>query len=412
MDAFYRGTCLPGTREEILIEIMDWIRSDTKQNALWIRGVAGSGKSAIATTVAEYCRNASILGAFVFFSQASAADQRSSVFRTIAFQLAESNSTIARYVEAAVKRNKHITRAIAEVQFKELILEPLKATINEVQGPVVIIMESLDEYGPPDNRRSLMLLLKEAFGGLHPSFRFLITSRPELDIVEWFTDGTDFAYEFVLDHDSQSSKRDVLHYIDYEMRKVIGSTKIPIAYPWDEHMNKLADASEGLFIWASTAVKLVSLSPRKLSKLRKIVDNSHSLKGLDQLYKSILTDSGAIAIDDLESITRFSQVMGLILLSEVPLSGDLIDAILGFSKEETSREILLKLRSVLVFAEGESIRLLHASFADYLSSTPCPKPCVAHSDSSDCLSGPWFIDVSYQTSFIAKRCFEIMKNML
>ncbi|KAG9041554.1 hypothetical protein FS837_012091, partial [Tulasnella sp. UAMH 9824] len=46
-------TCLPGTRVEILERIDDWIRkAKSSERVLWIRGMAGRGKSTIASTVA------------------------------------------------------------------------------------------------------------------------------------------------------------------------------------------------------------------------------------------------------------------------------------------------------------------------------------------------------------------------
>ncbi|KIO18897.1 hypothetical protein M407DRAFT_38245, partial [Tulasnella calospora MUT 4182] len=44
--------CFPGTRLEILKEIDEWIRDTSSSNpVLWISGMAGRGKSTIASTV-------------------------------------------------------------------------------------------------------------------------------------------------------------------------------------------------------------------------------------------------------------------------------------------------------------------------------------------------------------------------
>ena len=108
-DAFPpRDPCLEGTREEVLIEITDWIRSDTEQNILWLRGVAGSGKSTIATTVVDLCLNGlnkSLLGSFLIFRRDTTdKEQRASIFRTIAYDLAKFSPVIAKHVENAVKK--------------------------------------------------------------------------------------------------------------------------------------------------------------------------------------------------------------------------------------------------------------------------------------------------------------------
>ncbi|EJC99716.1 WD40 repeat-like protein [Fomitiporia mediterranea MF3/22] len=415
MNSFDHQSCFEDTRFELLNHIADWLLSDTKQNILWLHGVAGSGKSTIATTVAEFCGNISRLGAHLFFSRVNGAeDQLASIFRTIAFQLACFDSSIARCIESAVQKSEYVTNSRAEVQFRELLMAPLTDARDKVHGPIVIIIDALDECGTPTARRSLMKILKGEFGKLPPNFRFVITSRPEDDITTALSNRPNSVYEISLGSVSADSRRDVLRYIDYEMSRIVNETQIvvPDDWLWSKQMERLADASEGLFIWASTAINLVSESTSKFRKLKELVNASNRLKGLDQLYESVLRNSGVIAMDDPSSIVRFQQVLGLALLSRVPLSDIIIDALLGLPPEEPSYEILSKLGSVLVFRRGESVRLLHTSFADYLLSTHCSQPCSKHGNSFECLSDPWFIDKASQQSAIALRCFIVMKDML
>ncbi|EJC99691.1 WD40 repeat-like protein [Fomitiporia mediterranea MF3/22] len=414
MNAFNRNTCLEDTRVEVLNEIMDWLLSDTTQNILWLHGVAGCGKSAIATTIAEYCREMSRLGAFVFFRRADGTeDQLISLFRTIAFQLVMFDSSIVKYVKAVVKKSDHVTEAVAEVQFKKLLLDPLTAARDEMQGPVVIILDALDECGTPEARRTLMTLLRREFGRLPPNFRFLITSRPEADInVALSPNVNSSVYELALDSRSDNSRQDVLRYIDHEISVIFEDLGLDIPDEWGTYMDQLAEASEGLFIWASTAINLIKGNPSPFDELESIVGKSHLLRGLDRLYGSILRSSGVVSECYPASITHFCQIFGLILLSNAPLSDTAIDSILGLSPRNSARLILSKLRSVIAFTPGEPVHLLHTSFADYLLSKPCPKPCLAHKGPSDCLSGRWFIDESSQQSDIAMRCFIVMEEAL
>jgi len=68
MDAFSRPECLPGTRQDILKWVINWLTTPSdEQNILWLYGLAGSGKSTISTTIAEYFRELGRLGAFMFF---------------------------------------------------------------------------------------------------------------------------------------------------------------------------------------------------------------------------------------------------------------------------------------------------------------------------------------------------------
>ncbi|EJC98415.1 WD40 repeat-like protein [Fomitiporia mediterranea MF3/22] len=394
MDAFSRPQCLPGTRTEIVQQIVEWTLSDSDQNVFWLYGVAGSGKSTVSTTIAEHFRGISRLGAHLFFERGQS--DPSSVIRTLVYKLASFDSTVEDNVIAAIKRDNNIAEATAATQFENLLHSPLVSSRDAMQGPVVIVLDALDECGTERSRQSLMQSFRRGLRLLPKNFRFLITSRRESDINQVF-----FSAENIcavgLDHTSGTCKDDVLHYLDYELRNVFAGKALRIPDDWQDRMDRLAGASEGLFVWASTAVKLVDCD-NPARALQDLVSHSSSLSGLDQLYESILLGSG-IRFNSETSKERFSQVLGLILLSRIPLSEDTIDGLLGYSVDEPSRLILSRLQSVLVYTPAAPIYFFHTSFRDYLTS------------SSRC-NDAWFIDLDIQKKLITKRCFDVMKRML
>ena len=63
-----RPKCHPGTRKTILKIINDWIdKDDISVPIMWLHGSAGSGKSAIAQTIAKRCSKDGKLAASYFF---------------------------------------------------------------------------------------------------------------------------------------------------------------------------------------------------------------------------------------------------------------------------------------------------------------------------------------------------------
>src|SRR5690348_13306247 len=87
MDASARTECLQETRAETLKFIKDWLMQPSgSQNILWLHGVAGCGKSTIASTIATYFQAIRRLGAFLFFDR-SAKSEPFNVIRTLAYQL-------------------------------------------------------------------------------------------------------------------------------------------------------------------------------------------------------------------------------------------------------------------------------------------------------------------------------------
>ncbi|KAL5522491.1 hypothetical protein ACEPAG_8507 [Sanghuangporus baumii] len=350
-DAFDRHVCLPDARVEIRKRIMDWIFFETRQNVFWPYGAAGSGKSTVSTTIAWNLRDMSWLGAFLFFERGRS--EPSSVIRTIAYHLALFDSTIGGNILAELKNDKNIATAPSALQFNKLILQPLIDAASSIQGPVVIVLDALDECGTPDTRRSLIQLFRKGLPELPNIFRFLITSRQEIDIDKVFSH-LEIVRPMELDYTSTTSHQDVLSYICTEMRNAVREEmEVPEGWPWDESMALLGKAASGLFIWASTAVKLVSTSDNPFRSLKELISDSRSLSnfGLYTLYSTTLRNSRIVWSND-ASRTRFAQVLALALLSKVPLSSKTMDGITGFPPEETSLLILSRLRSLLSYSPG------------------------------------------------------------
>lgn len=207
-DAFSRPQCLHGTRVGIRTEITEIMAAESDQNVLWLHGVAGSGKSTVSTTIAEHFRSISRLGAFMFFERGRS--ESSAVIRTLAYKLASFDSSIAEHVIAAFEKDNDVAQASAATQFKRLIMEPLTDAASAIQGPVFVVLDSLDECGTPESRRELTRLLSQELTRLPSNFRFLITSRPENDIVQVLPSSPKLIYQIEPDYTSDDSRKDVL----------------------------------------------------------------------------------------------------------------------------------------------------------------------------------------------------------
>lgn len=377
---------------------MDWFLSDTTENMLWLHGVAGSGKSTVNATIAECCRDMSCLGAFLFFKRGQRQDE--SILPTIAYRLASFDPAIAKHVAAAVERDNGIAEASVENQFEKLILQPLIAASDEVQAPIMIILDALDEYGTPGTRRRLLQVLRREVPNLPSNFRFLVTSRREPDIERAFSLGMgeqDSIRIMELDYTSDVSRRDVFSFLAHEIRRVLEDEGcIAVDDSFKNIILRLSDAAAGLFIWASTIVKLVSEHDSPFRKLNELASNTRALTGINQLYGSILRNS-TISWDDVISKERFSRIIGLILLSKTPLTASTIDGLLGLGIGGC-HSTLSRLRSVVDYKADEPIRLFHTSFSDYLISVKATED--------------WYIDIPTQHAHIANRSFVVMEEKL
>lgn len=177
-----------GTRTNILQGLIDDLTTPAPEMKIfWLYGVAGSGKSTISTTLAERLHQDGQRGAFLFFDRNSPAHSGpDGVIRTMACQLAFSNDALMGAICDAIELDPLIATRPLESQFKVLVLAPLRLCESRITKPMVVIFDAFDECGDALSRKSLVHLLITNLPLLPHRFRFLITSRPELDLSNSF----------------------------------------------------------------------------------------------------------------------------------------------------------------------------------------------------------------------------------
>ncbi|PSR79753.1 hypothetical protein PHLCEN_2v6897, partial [Hermanssonia centrifuga] len=121
--------CLFGTREEPLERMTTWANSDSQDHPsiLVLTGPAGTGKSALAHTMAHQFRELERLGSSFGFDRNESTRSIKLLFPTIARDLADLNDDIRNALWAAVGKSKEIrmTQDLS-LQFENLIAKPLK----------------------------------------------------------------------------------------------------------------------------------------------------------------------------------------------------------------------------------------------------------------------------------------------
>jgi hypothetical protein len=105
----HNPTCLENTRVEVLREIYEWAEGGGEQCIFWLSGLAGTGKSTIARTVARKYFDRNSLGASFFFSRGGGdVGHAGKFFTSIAVQLASSIPGIEQYICDAITEYKNI----------------------------------------------------------------------------------------------------------------------------------------------------------------------------------------------------------------------------------------------------------------------------------------------------------------
>ncbi|KAK6978278.1 hypothetical protein R3P38DRAFT_3119326 [Favolaschia claudopus] len=404
-DAALRDECLEGTRREILTEIVEWLSSgaDTR-NIMWLYGVAGSGKSTIANTVSHYFRNLHRLGAFVFFDRDNPSNSHvRGVVHHIAHRIAESDIHVRKALCDALSADATLVDADYRTQFQKLLLDPLAAANPYICGPIVIIVDALDECLDSASRKALLSLTAGDMAKLPAAFRILITSRPDSDIVHALQLKSHVTPR-QLDITTDDTKQDVLSYLRHCMQDLREEWTITEAgWPGEQNIQLLATYAEGLFIWAAAAYRFLrAFDPRnRLKQLLKTGEAIHN--DLDQLYRVTLKHAGDWTDANFSSAAL--SVLALVVLSREALTDETMGLILGFEQGATApdnqmAEVLQSLACVLQWGSGTPVCTLHASFSDYLMD---PKRSGTEQ---------WFIDINLQSQFLSIRCFRVLSSKL
>ncbi|KZS96687.1 WD40 repeat-like protein [Sistotremastrum niveocremeum HHB9708] len=417
--------CLEGTRQNELSRLILWANAPVDlsvgASTIWIKGVAGSGKSALAHTLSHIFREQNRLGS-AFFFDAYRPEERgpTALFRNITRDLAARNGSWrkALYIATKIDPSLRQTASLSD-QFDTFLLEPTR-NITFI-GPIMIVIDALDESGSTTERSELVTYLARRAKELPPNFRFLIFSRPEKDLASHFSELV--AKDSFLDMhaiDPKSKDADVRVFFEKRLSHLsLTDSRINAAWPNQVWIEKLVKKSEGLFQWAHTACEFITarMEYTPYEGLIQIL-SSVTDTGIDALYGSIL--SHLIPLKDAKgkvlsfSSTRSYRVLGRILAVREPLTLSQHQALSrmdrvkdsdAFQAVISSMGSILSVGSSTAAEDGSSNELpsdpliepLHTSFRDYLTDPN--------------RSGPYYLDQLSQDILLTKACFRIMEDL-
>ena len=403
MDAEYRETCLPGTRVDILQELFDSLFDTSPgDSVIWLRGLAGSGKSTILNTIAQYSSNLRRCGAFLFWDRNDVinSDPRR-VIRTLAYQLAQSNPAFAKELVSRIATSPQIMKSPLEEQFKSLLQEPLAIlTASHDLGPIVVVLDALDECGTPETRKRLLAVLSSRLTKLPRTFRLLVASRDEPDI------RAALARPGVVTRDVWIDDKLTASDISQLFRQRLSSNAsafaahgLPADWPGDFVRQRLVTLSGGLFIWASTTIRFIEAGfPEQ--RLTKVLDTSapgQSQDGLDNLYRVALSHPfDSYHSDELGAVRS---ILGAIVVAREQVGDEQLSWLLDIELSIV-RAVLSRLQPLLQGGHGKPVQVLHTSFTDFLC------------DPRRCQDAQWRIDAFAHHHNLTSGCLRIMQQDL
>ncbi|SLM39419.1 WD40/YVTN repeat-like-containing domain, partial [Lasallia pustulata] len=411
-------TCLPDTRVDLLREIYTWADGKDGRFIYWLNGLAGTGKSTIARTVArKYFENGQ-LGASFFFSRGGGdVGHASKFFTTIAVQLAQKSQSLQRYIGDAVRKNANIATQSLGDQWRQVVLGPLsKLSGDSYPSSYIFVIDALDECDNNEDIRTILKLLAEAQTFQTIPLRVLLTSRPEIPIRHGFYQIPETEHQvFVLHHISPSIiDHDITIFLKYNLG-LIGQRKpsLSASWPGEETVNQLVQIASGLFIWAATACRFIQevgkviLIQKRLAAILQIgssIVGEQPEKHLNEIYTTVLRHSIPAKGSEEEKeeiLSMLRDILGSIVTLLSPLSIHSLSRLLNFQSEEVD-DCLEDLHAILDIPRDHTrlLRLHHPSFRDFLLKK------------DRCNDSNFWVDEKPANETLAARCIQLMSTSL
>ncbi|KAJ6284967.1 WD40-repeat-containing domain protein [Bipolaris maydis] len=388
--------CLPDTRVDLLQEIHSWADGQDERCIFWLSGLAGTGKSTIARTVAHSYYTNQRLAASFFFSRGGGDVSHADMFVTsIAAQLADNIPASRCHIREAIAERSSIARQSLRDQWHHLILCPL-SKLREAR-PYILVVDALDECDNDSNIQIIVQLLADVRPSLTGvRLRVLLTSRPEVPIRHGFGQMADSKHKDVVLHTLSPSvvDHDIGVFFEHWLRIIAKDCYYEHDWPGAENIGQLVQSACGLFIWAATAFRFIQEGGQFAKDRLRIVlkdsavtnnsseDSTSSEdsgtddqlqilpeKRLDNIYLTVLKRSVRryTKYESKKWYALVKEILGAIVLLYSPLSATSLARLLHRSTEEV-RQTLHELHSILDVPQHSTyhVRLHHPSFRDFL----------------------------------------------
>jgi hypothetical protein len=275
--------------------------------------MAGTGKSAIARTVARKCFDAGRLAGSFFFSRGGGElESARKLVTTIAVQLSTLSPALRRSICAAVTaHNGNVADQLLSNQWKQLVLRPLTQLAAATSAaddaskapawPLVVVIDALDECRDENEISFVLQLLSETLE-LIIGRRLLIflTSRPEIPIRCGIANiPVVQRWHMILQRiDPAVVGQDLYRYFEHSFHIIRQERALPSHWLGDSGLRQLVSKAGGLFIWEATACRSVREGRRfAVQQLAGLLQPgsfaaaSGSERALDNIYMLVLWEA-------------------------------------------------------------------------------------------------------------------------
>ena len=350
-----------GTRLWILEEVERWLDDKSSPNrVIVISGNAGMGKSVISAVLCQKMLEAGRLSGSHFCRHNKARRRNPKVMlQSLACQLSES---LPEYRKALVKKlSRNVGVEIGDMEVEELFEFLFKEPLSDLKDPGSIhlmVIDGLDE-SEYQGRNELLNVIADYFKTLPYWIRFVVTTRPEMNISEKIQD----LNPIQLNPNDQENLMDVRLCFQEQLEHVLQSDC------QDTILEKLVEKSEGVMLYTYYLTEFIKKNAVRMSAAEVI--NSDLPSGISSVYQDYFKRLKNEMQKEL-GITeeQFFDFLNAMVAAREPLPVEFVYKL--FLSKEWSSADEQKVRdavdciSALLPIEGECINFFHKSVKDWL----------------------------------------------
>jgi len=389
---------MEGTRQSILNQILSWVADPHESDTYWFYGSPGIGKTSLAHSICACLHDRKQLaGAFFCRRDDPNLSKPRNVLPTLINKLA---GTFPPFRTIVANRLRDDPLLSPESMKGSLFLDFIRDLPRQPKHALVFVIDALDECGDDQSRSTLLKVLTDA--AAHASWlKIIITSRPEVDIGDFFnalTRSSYISYDLATD---QEASDDLRSFAQSQFELVAKKWRYPSPWPDESLFNRAISQANGLFIFIRTVVRALGDSMDPTKSLEATLKDSAGTgsKPLYGLYSSIL--KARIVHYNPE----FQWMIGVLFVSAPyrPLCEETIAELAGLNANFVKKWVD-DLSSLLYRDEGANggIRVRHLSISDFFVSDHCD--CQVNLRDANARLG-----IACLKTMVKQLCFNICK---
>ncbi|XP_067027390.1 uncharacterized protein [Acropora muricata] len=349
-----------GTRLSFFSAVDSWLNDRSCPNRVMvISGSAGMGKSVISAVICEKMQDAGRLAGSHFCQHDRARHRNPKVMlQSLASQLCDILPEYKKALMEKLSRNLGVEINNMEVKdlFKVLFEEPL-ASLNDSSLAYLMVIDGLDE-SEFQGRNELLDVIANYFQGLPLWIRFLVTTRPEINIAENLKN----LQPLQLDPNVEENVKDILLFFDKQIGHLLQSEHQEI------FLRALVQKSEGVMLYAHYLADFIKkempvLTPELLDSILPSGISSVYRKYFKRLETELCTELSVME-------DRFFTFLSAVAASREPLPLGFVSKLLlpGKSTSAAQRKInaAISCVSALLPVQDGCIHFFHKSVKDWL----------------------------------------------